>query len=81
MSFHSGSHCLLKVRKGHEREDVIVEVADRMSGWIFDCVGRSNHKKQHKISISSSQYLVLLHETKCSSEIQILFNCNYVCFR
>ena len=40
MSFHRGIHCLLKVRKGHEREDVIVEVADKISGWIFDCVGR-----------------------------------------
>ena len=40
ISFHRGIHRLLKVRKGHEKEDAIVEVAEKISGWIVDCVGR-----------------------------------------
>ena len=39
ISFHRGIHRLLNVRKGHEKEDAMVEVAERMSGWIIDCVG------------------------------------------
>ena len=40
MSFRSGIHFRLNVRMGHEKEDVLVEEAERMSGWIVGCFGR-----------------------------------------
>ena len=36
ISFHSGIHFLLNVCMGHEKEDVMVEVAEKMSGWMVD---------------------------------------------
>ena len=37
--FHRGIHRLLNVCKGHKKEDTMVEVAEKMSWWIVDCVG------------------------------------------